>query len=39
MEYTWLCILIFHNWMDNFERDGLDDEKLLRSFEEFDSLS
>ncbi len=39
MEYTWLCIQIFHNWMDHFERDVLDDEKLLRSCEEFDSLS
>ncbi len=25
--------------MDHFERDVLDDEKLLRSCEEFDSLS
>ncbi len=39
MEYTWLCIQIFHNLMDHFERDVLDDEKLLRSCEEFDSLS
>ncbi len=42
VRYLWnihACIHIFHNLMDRFECDGLHDEKLLRSCEEFDSLN
>ncbi len=38
MEYTCMYT-IFDHWVDRFECDGLHDEKLLRSCEEFDSLS
>ncbi len=40
LEYT--CVYsthIFDNRMDRFECDGLHDDKRLRSYEEFDSLS
>jgi len=36
----YMCVhKFFLNWMDRFECDGLHDEKLLGSCEEFDSLS